>query len=481
MYPSLGNFDHGRSLGGGNTHGRGARSGNFPRDLFRSRGGHNEHPTSSAWPSPSTRRSLASTSSTSSFRPCTPLLLRQYCSACVFLTGLFVGPGKDRKTVTTSHGTTRRRTFIDADKQVGASLSLQHISYTGYKEAGLYTLKKVVASSSTSTSTVSSTSSKPSSTQATSTTSTTSTAPATSSSTSSSGGFVTTSGTKFMLDGKHYCFAGMNAYWIPQLVTESQYDATFASLANAGIRVVRTWAFSMVTSVPNYDLTYFQDVAFIDNSSVNTGSNGLGRLDLAVQYAAKYGIKIIMTLTNNWDDLGGCAFDSYINTIVNRYKSNPAIFAWEIANEPRNGGTTAAKSDFTVAQLTQWISDRASYIKSLDSNHMVAIGDWAYNGNSGLDFNTNLKLSNIDFGTFHMYPEAWGETPVEGWGSSYIQAHIDSIAAVNGGVSWMPWQFGPDDLDTTAGQDSMDLYPSKASIWSAVTSGAASMNSQCPL
>lgn len=22
-------------------------------------------------------------------------------------------------------------------------------------------------------------------------------------------------------------------------------------------------------------------------------------------------------------------------------------------------------------------------------------------------------------------------------------------AAVNGGVSWMPWQFGPDDLDTT--------------------------------
>lgn len=53
------------------------------------------------------------------------------------------------------------------------------------------------------------------------------------------------------------------------------------------------------------------------------------------------------------------AFDSYINAIVNRYKSNPAIFAWEIANEPRNGGTTAAKSDFTVAQLTQWISDRA--------------------------------------------------------------------------------------------------------------------------
>lgn len=58
-----------------------------------------------------------------------------------------MGPAKDRKTVTTSQGTTRRRTFIDADKQVGAPLSRQHIAYTGYKEEGLHTLKKVVASS----------------------------------------------------------------------------------------------------------------------------------------------------------------------------------------------------------------------------------------------------------------------------------------------------------------------------------------------
>jgi mannan endo-1,4-beta-mannosidase len=44
-----------------------------------------------------------------------------------------------------------------------------------------------------------------------------------------------------------------------------------------------------------------------------------------------------------------------------------------------------------------------------------------------MDFEANLKLSNIDFGTFHLYPEAWGETPAEEWGLGYIQAHINSM------------------------------------------------------
>lgn len=68
------------------------------------------------------------------------------------------------------------------------------------------------------------------------------------------------------------------------------------------------------------------------------------------------------------------AFESYINTIVTRYKSSTTVFAWEIANEPRKSGDKPADPNFTVAQLTQWISDRAAYIKSIDSNHMVAIG-----------------------------------------------------------------------------------------------------------
>jgi mannan endo-1,4-beta-mannosidase len=36
-------------------------------------------------------------------------------------------------------------------------------------------------------------------------------------------------------------------------------------------------------------------------ATINTGSNGLQRLDQVVNYAEKYGIKLLLTLTNNWN------------------------------------------------------------------------------------------------------------------------------------------------------------------------------------
>lgn len=40
-----------------------------------------------------------------------------------------------------------------------------------------------------------------------------------------------------------------------------------------------------------------------------------------------------------------------------------------------------------------------------------------------MDFNTNLALPNIDFGTFHLYPIGWGETPTTAWGVQWIKDH----------------------------------------------------------
>lgn len=52
--------------------------------------------------------------------------------------------------------------------------------------------------------------------------------------------------------------------------------------------------------------------------------------------------------------------------------------------------------------------------------------DNIYNGGSGEDFDANLELDTVDFGTFHLYPQLWAETPVSEWGLEYIQQHIDS-------------------------------------------------------
>ena len=101
-------------------------------------------------------------------------------------------------------------------------------------------------------------------------------------------------------------------------------------------------------------------------------------------------MKLVLPLMNNYGDLGGkpaytnafggnatswytdtvsqTAYKKYINLIVNRYKSSPAIFAWELGNEPRCSGCS-------TSVITNWASSVSAYIKSLDSQHLVAIGD----------------------------------------------------------------------------------------------------------
>lgn len=73
----------------------------------------------------------------------------------------------------------------------------------------------------------------------------------------------------------------------------------------------------------------------------------------------------------------------------------------------------------------------SAYIKKLDPHHLVTWGgeggfnhdseDWAYNGADGGDFDHELTLPNIDFGTFHSYPEAWSKTIP--WVSQWIRDH----------------------------------------------------------
>ncbi|KAL0956597.1 hypothetical protein HGRIS_002734 [Hohenbuehelia grisea] len=108
------------------------------------------------------------------------------------------------------------------------------------------------------------------------------------------------------------------------------------------------------------------------------------------------------------------AFKNYIKTFVGRYVNEPTIMAWELANEPRCKGSTGTWSgSCTTTTITNWAKDISAYIKSIDSNHLVAIGDegfynqpgaptYPYQGGEGVDFDANLGISTIDFGTAHV-------------------------------------------------------------------------------
>src|SRR4051812_39781665 len=101
--------------------------------------------------------------------------------------------------------------------------------------------------------------------------------------------------------------------------------------------------------------------------------------------------------------------------MVSRYAKSPAVFAWELANEPRCGadGTRnlPRSANCTTETLTSWADEMSTYIKSLDANHMVTTGteggfnrksdDGFYAGADGGDFEKEIALKNIDFNTFH--------------------------------------------------------------------------------
>ncbi|KAJ4914674.1 hypothetical protein Rs2_00224 [Raphanus sativus] len=126
------------------------------------------------------------------------------------------------------------------------------------------------------------------------------------------------------------------------------------------------------------------------------------------------------------------------NTITGRvYKEDPTIFSWELINEPRSTGSTILQS---------WVKEMASYVKSIDSNHLLEIGLEGFYGDSkpertvynpggtiltGTDFISNNQVPEIDFATIHIYPDSWlplqssrtGEQDefVDKWIGSHIQ------------------------------------------------------------
>ncbi|THH08393.1 hypothetical protein EW146_g9009 [Bondarzewia mesenterica] len=240
-------------------------------------------------------------------------------------------------------------------------------------------------------------------------------------------GFVKTSGQKFTLNGSTFTVVGANAYWVGLTgLSTANMNAAFADIAKTGATTVRTWGFNDVTSASG---TYYQ-LWSGGIGTVNTGSTGLGNFDNVVAAAKANGLRLIVSLTNNWSDYGGmdvyvnqiigsgqphdyfytnanvvAAYKKYINTFVSRYVNEPGILGWELANEPRCSGSTGAQ---------------------------VCIEAFLDRGGEGIDFTANLAISTLDFGTAHSYPISWGQTSnPSAWGVQWIQDHATSQITAN--------------------------------------------------
>nr|XP_016465089.1 PREDICTED: mannan endo-1,4-beta-mannosidase 6-like [Nicotiana tabacum] len=240
---------------------------------------------------------------------------------------------------------------------------------------------------------------------------------------------------------------GWNSYWLmEESVWESSRYRVSEMLrrgAEMGLSVCRTWAFSDGDG-PN-DLQLLPGVF---NERVFKG------LDYVIVEARKHNIRLILSLVNNLNAYGGTAqyvrwaqeagtnvsssgdafftnptvkayYKSFVKAVVTRknsisgvkYSEEPAIFAWELINEPR------CESSSSAAALQAWIVEMAGFVKNLDQKHLVTIGLEGFYGvektgsfgvnpgkwaaSLGVDFIENSAINNIDFTSVHAYPHSW--------------------------------------------------------------------------
>ncbi|MEO5909248.1 MAG: beta-mannosidase [Pelobium sp.] len=183
--------------------------------------------------------------------------------------------------------------------------------------------------------------------------------------------------------------------------------------------------------------------------------NWNGKIDLATMQK-KLSWDGLRDETSKFYDCQPCKDDylkqvDYILNHVNiyngkKYTEEPAIMAWELANEPRPMRPKA------VSSYKKWIADVATHIKSKDSNHLVTIGT---EGTQGTEESIDLwkeihKNSNVDYTTLHIWPKNWswfkGDSIKEGLPqvlantTAYIEQH--KIAAVEIGKPLVIEEFG---------------------------------------
>ena len=264
-----------------------------------------------------------------------------------------------------------------------------------------------------------------------------------------SSGLVSRSGRQLILNGQPYYVHGANQYalFYADPVT---VDEVLADAEGLGANVLRTWAFC--------DGNHNNGVCFQPSPGVYDEAT-FRRLDYVIFRAGQRNLRLILALVNNWDDFGGMnqyvawsatahthddfytdpnaktLYRNYVQHVLTRvntytgvaYKDEPAILMWELANEPQ------CASDPSGNTVSAWMEEMASFVKSLDVNHLVGTGeegwytakggDWRHNGTKGVDFLRDSQIAAVDVASFHLHPSQYVMTDAEAldWVTEHAQ------------------------------------------------------------
>jgi mannan endo-1,4-beta-mannosidase len=267
--------------------------------------------------------------------------------------------------------------------------------------------------------------------------------------------FVRVQGAQFVHNGTPYYFAGTNLWYGCNLGSPGETGnrarllRELDSLHAHGLDNLRILAGSEMT-----ERAYTVKPAIVKKPGEYDEELLVG-LDFLLDEMAKRKMKGVLYLTNYWEWSGGMtqyiawadgtpAYDpevqgwkhymntsatfytnnkanellrNYIKYIVRRknsvsgkyYSEDPTIMAWQLANEPRPGWTDSLFTN-TFEQYYQWVDEASTYIKSLDTNHLVSTGNEGLKGSLESEecYLTAHQYKSIDYMTMHLWPLNWG-------------------------------------------------------------------------
>ena len=284
--------------------------------------------------------------------------------------------------------------------------------------------------------------------------------------------FVRVEGTKFFAGCDEYKIAGWNTYTLIEQAARlpvGSFEANFSldgrrqvldmldAAVDAGFNTVRTWAYSVGKHQS------LQIAPGVYHEPLFDG------LDWVVYQAGLHGVRLILVFTDYWEYNGGVAqymdwagvtaptknafftdreckrlYKANARAVIERvnrytgiaYRDDPAVFAWELINEPRCRNC--------ARHLQDWIEEMAKYVKSLDANHLLSTGQegfyaagakgsvdanpelWALT--TGQSFVENHDVPEIDFAVAHLWPDNWGVFSLGGslgddFSVDWIRAH----------------------------------------------------------
>jgi mannan endo-1,4-beta-mannosidase len=323
---------------------------------------------------------------------------------------------------------------------------------------------------------------------------------------SNAGNFVYAQGTQLMLGGSVYKVAGDNYHFL-QVSDHSQineaFDTEIPGMHLNTVRLFGMWSAQngnarAVATEPDIANIYFQDYSG-GAQLFNDGTNGMQVLDYILFKARDKGIKIIFVLQDDHGYHGGVPqylkwlgyaddrtghdlfysdsrfqafYKNWASHVLNHtncytgvaYKNDPTVLAWELMNEASIYGPNEAV-------VWNWYSMMARYIKSIDTNHLVADGGTGFfnrgtskYGGTGSAYKdkedfvkTLVSCPGVDIFTFHCYPQYDDYPSNPRWANTkFIPDHY--VAGSNANVPVLMEEFGWDGHNYSAQVSAMNLW-----------------------